>query len=124
MGKFLIRNTNSGIKFDLKAKNGEVVASSQVYASETSCKKGIASVIKNSQLANVENQTVENFEKEKCPKFEIYQDKSKEFRFRLKSTNGQIIATSEGYKTLSNCLKGVESVRKNCVDAKIEKSEK
>ncbi len=37
MGKFLIRKTNTGIKFDLKAGNGEVIATSQVYKSETSC---------------------------------------------------------------------------------------
>ena len=39
MGKFLIRKTNTGIKFDLKAGNGEVIATSQVYKSEASCKK-------------------------------------------------------------------------------------
>lgn len=121
MGKFVIRNTKTGIKFDLKAKNGEVIATSEVYASEASCKKGINSVIKNSPVANVENQTVEEFKKEKCPKFEVYTDKSGEFRFRLKATNGQIIATGEGYKTVSSCLKGIESIKKNVVDATIVK---
>lgn len=121
MGKFVIKETNTGFKFDLKARNGEVIASSQVYKTELTCKKGIASVIKNSSIANIENQTEEGFVKEKCPKFEVYQDKAKEYRFRLKSTNGQIIATGEGYKNLTNCLKGIESVKKNSVDAGIEK---
>ena len=44
MGKFVIRKTNTGIKFDLKAGNGEVIATSEVYASEESCRNGIASV--------------------------------------------------------------------------------
>ena len=34
MGKFVIRRTNTGIKFDLKAGNGEVIATSEVYSSE------------------------------------------------------------------------------------------
>ena len=40
-------------------------------------------------------------------------------KFDLKATNGQVIATSEGYTTLANCLNGVESVKKNAVDTPI-----
>ena len=119
MGKFLIRTTKTGIKFDLKASNGEVIATSEVYASAASCKKGIASVAKNAPIAAVENQTVEGYATEKHPKFEIYQDKAGEFRFRLKATNGQIIATSEGYKAQASCVNGIESVKKNAVDAAV-----
>ena len=119
MGKFVIRKTNTGVKFDLKATNGEVIATSEVYASEASCKKGIASVIKNAPVAAVEDQTVEGFAKEKHPKFEVYADKAGEFRFRLKATNGQVIAVSEGYKAMKSCLNGVESVKKNAQDSAI-----
>ncbi|MCQ2512679.1 MAG: YegP family protein [Lachnospiraceae bacterium] len=119
MGKFLIKKTNTGIKFDLKANNGEVIATSQVYKSLATCKNGIASVIRTAESANVENQTAEGFIKEKCPKFEIYKDKAEEFRFRLKATNGQIIAVSEGYKTLQKCKNGIASVKKNSVSSKI-----
>ena len=65
MGKFVIKETKTGIKFDLKATNGQVIASSQVYASVASCKKGIASVAKNAPIAAVEDQTVENYAAEK-----------------------------------------------------------
>ncbi|MBR1758299.1 MAG: YegP family protein [Lachnospiraceae bacterium] len=120
MGKFVINETkNGGLKFNLKATNGQVIASSQVYKSEASCRKGIASVMKNAPVAALEDQTVEGFEVQKNPKFEVYTDKAGEFRFRLKATNGQIIATGEGYKKLASCLKGVESIRKNAVDAPI-----
>ncbi len=119
MGKFVIRNTNTGVKFDLKATNGEVIATSEVYATLASCKKGIASVAKNAPIANVEDQTVEGFEKQKHPKFELYTDKAGEFRFRLKATNGEIIAVSEGYKTMASCQNGVASVKKNAVDAPV-----
>ncbi|WP_137718520.1 YegP family protein [Methylobacillus flagellatus] len=46
-------------------------------------------------------------------KFEIYNDKAGEFRFRLKASNGQNILASEGYKAKSGCLNGIESVKKN-----------
>lgn len=117
MGKFVMRKTNTGVKFDLKAGNGEVIATSEVYASDAACKKGIASVQKNAPAAAVENQTVEGYATEKNPKFEIYTDKAGEFRFRLKATNGQIIAVSEGYKAMAGCMNGIESVRKNAADA-------
>lgn len=119
MGKFVVRTTNTGVKFDLKATNGQVIATSEVYSSDAACKKGIASVQNNAPVAAVENQTVEGYAVEKHPKFEVYADKAGEFRFRLKATNGQVIATSEGYTTLANCLNGVESVKKNAVDAPI-----
>lgn len=119
MGKFVIRNTNTGIKFDLKAGNGEVIATSEVYTTLDACKNGIASVEKNAPVAGVENQAVEGYEAAKCPKFEIYTDKAGEYRFRLKATNGQVIAVSEGYKSLASCENGVESVKKNAVDAKV-----
>lgn len=119
MGKFVIRKTNTGVKFDLKATNGQVIATSEVYTTNAACKKGIASVQKNAPIAAVEDQTQENYAVEKHPKFEIYTDKSGEFRFRLKATNGQVIATGEGYKTHKNCVNGVESVKKNSADAEI-----
>jgi len=122
MGKFVIRATNTGIKFDLKAGNGEVIATSEVYTTEAACRKGIASVQKNAVLGGVEDQTVEGYTPEKHPKFEVYEDKAGEFRFRLKASNGQVIATSEGYKTKKSCLNGVESVQKNAPEAAIEKA--
>ena len=90
---------------------------SEVYESEAACKNGIASVAKNAPVANVENQTNEGYAAEKCPKFEVYTDKAGEYRFRLKATNGQVIAVSEGYTSESGCLNGVESIKKNAADA-------
>ena len=119
MGKFVIRKTNTGIKFDLKAGNGEVIATSEVYASEAACKNGVESVKKNAPVAAVENQTVEGYAAEKHPKFEVYTDKAGEFRFRLKAPNGQVIAVSEGYKAIASCLNGIESVKKNAPEAAV-----
>ncbi len=122
MGKFVVKKTATGVKFDLKATNGQVIATSEVYTSDAACMKGIESVKTNS-VAGVEDQTVEGYEVIKNPKYEIYKDKAGEFRFRLKAKNGQIIATSEGYKTMDSCKNGVESVKKNAPDAPVEKAE-
>lgn len=123
MGKFVVRKTKTGVKFDLKANNGETIASSEVYSNEAACLKGVASVTKNAPVANFTDLTADEPETVVNPKFEMYQDSSGEYRFRLKARNGEIIATSEGYKAKNSCLNGIESVRKNVVDAKVEKVE-
>lgn len=123
MGKFVIKNTKAGVKFDLKAGNGEIIASSETYKSLISCKNGIESVRKNSVKAGIEDKTVADAPAAKCPKFEVYTDKAGEFRFRMKATNGQIIAVSEGYKTKTSCLNGIESIKKNAPDAQVVTAE-
>ena len=124
MGKFVIKKTNTGFTLSLKAGNGEVIATGgEVFNTLASCKNSIASITKNAQIANLEDQTVEGFATEKNPKFEIYLDKKGEYRFRLKAKNGEPIATSEGYKAKASCKNGIESVRKNVVDAKVVEPE-
>lgn len=122
-GKFVIKRTGNGIKFDLKAGNGEVILSSQVYASEASCIAGIESVKKIVATAgtlSIEDQTVDGFSLEKHPKFEIYLDNAGEYRFRLKARNAEIVGASEGYKSKASCQNGVESVIKNAPAATVE----
>lgn len=119
MGKFVIRTVNTGIKFDLKATNGQVILTSEVYTTKAACRNGVESIMKNAPVANVEDQTVEGFETMTHPKFEMYRDKAGEYRFRLKARNGEIIGVSEGYTTKANCVNGVESVKKNAAEAEI-----
>ncbi len=119
MGKFVISSAKNGVMFNLKAGNNEIIATSQVYKSLESCKNGIESVRKCAPEANLEDQTVENFEVKTHPKFEVYTDKAGEIRFRLKARNGEIIATGEGYKRKASCLNGIESIRKNAVDSEV-----
>jgi uncharacterized protein YegP (UPF0339 family) len=53
--------------------------------------------------------------------FEIYQDARGEYRWRLKSANGQVIATSgQGYKAKVDCRHGIEVVQKEAAGAKVE----
>jgi uncharacterized protein YegP (UPF0339 family) len=123
MGKFVIKKTATGFRFNLKATNGEIIAVSETYTTLQSCKKGIASVQTNAPKAEIENQLEEGFETLKNPKFEVYQDKAGEFRFRLKAKNGQIIATGESYKAVKSCLNGIASIKKNAVDSEIVDAE-
>ena len=121
MGKFEVKAVKSGVKFNLKAGNGEIIATSEVYASEKSCLNGIESVRANC-ASEIEDQTVEGYAKLKNPKYEIYADKKGEFRFRLKARNGQIIATGEGYKTKKSCNNGIASIKKNAPDSPVVKA--
>ena len=53
MGKFIIKTVKTGIMFNLKAGNGEVIATSEVYTTEAACKNGIESVKKNAPDAEI-----------------------------------------------------------------------
>ena len=57
-------------------------------------------------------------------KFEVYKDKKGEFRFRLKASNGQTIATGEGYASKKSCMDGIESIKKNAPTAEVVEVEK
>ena len=53
-------------------------------------------------------------------RYEVYQDKNEEYRFRLKAGNNEVIAVSEGYKSKAACLKGIESVKRNAAAEVVE----
>lgn len=117
MGKFVLRRVATGFRFDLKARNGEIIASSEVYRSLAAGRRGVESVGRNAPAAKLEDQTQQGFKALTNPKFELYADKKGAFRFRLKARNGEIIAFSEPYNTKAACLAGIDSVRQNAPDA-------
>ncbi len=119
MAKFVIRQTDTGFKFDFKPNNDEVIATSEVYTTKATCQKGVASVQKNAPVAGVENQTVKDFAAVKHPKYEVYEDKGGKFRFRLKAVNGEIIAASSAYATVDECLKNLDVLKKKAAGAKV-----
>ena len=53
------------------------------------------------------------------PKFEVYKDHADKFRWRLKASNDEEIASGQGYESKEGCMKGVESVKNNASKAKI-----
>ncbi len=122
MGKFVIKTGKTGVRFNLLAGNGQVIGTSEIYKADASCLNGIESVRKCS-AGGIEDLTEETVVKVKHPKFEVYQDKAGEYRFRLKARNGEIILASEGYKEKKSCLNGIESVKKNAPDAEVVRAE-
>ena len=119
MGKIIINCTNTGFTFHVKAKNGETIAISQVYSKIESCKKGINSVIKNAPAAEIEDQTIRGFIKHKNPKFELYKNDAGSFYFRLKASNGEIIASSQAYTAKASAKNGIRSLKENVLAAEI-----
>ncbi len=118
--KFEIKAAKNGeFVFNLHAANGQVIATGgETYSSVDACKTGVESVRKNCAV-HVEDQTVAGFETLAHPKYELYKDKGGEFRFRLKASNGEIIAVSEGYKAKSSAKNGIASIGRSAPDAPV-----
>jgi len=104
-GKFEIKKSASGkFHFNLKAGNGQIILSSEMYDTKAAAENGIESVKKNSPEAS-------RFEKRISSKGDPY--------FVLKAGNGQEIAKSEMYSSDAACDNGIESVRNNAPDAEV-----
>lgn len=52
-------------------------------------------------------------------KFELYSDKAGQWRFRLKASNGQVIASGQGYQSKQSAMAGIESVQSNAPGAEV-----
>ena len=122
MSYFLLRTLPTGYKFDLKAPNGETVATSEVYETKAACRKGMESVKKSAEKAGLEDRTEPDYSPCPNPRFELYEDRSGAFRFRLRARNGKIIAVSECFSTKAACKNGIASVRKNAPTAEVADS--
>lgn len=104
-GKFEIKKAKNGkFFFNLCSTNGQCILTSQMYASKTGAKKGIASVQTNGPDPN---------------RFEKLKSKAGKPYFVLKAKNAQVIGTSERYNTPQAMNNGIKSVGKNAPGAKI-----
>jgi uncharacterized protein YegP (UPF0339 family) len=96
-------------RWRLKATNGQIIATSgQGYKDKRDCKNAI-----------------ERIQKDAATKltFETYEDAKQEHRWRLKATNGQIIATSgQGYKDKRDCQNAIDVIKKGAEKAKVEEA--
>lgn len=94
----LSKSSNDQFRFVLKAGNGEVILTSELYTTRAAAEKGIASVRVNSpQDAHYEKKTATNGK----------------FHFNLKAGNHQVIGTSQLYATEQSRDKGIASVKTN-----------
>ncbi len=106
MGKFVIKTrTNGEYHFNLNASNGQTVLSSEGYSTKVNCKNGIESVRKNSQDDT---------------KFDSKTSSNGKFFFNLKSTNGQVIGSSQMYESIASRDNGIASVKSNAFEATVD----
>ncbi len=104
-GKFEIYTDKAGeFRFRLKASNGQAILASEGYKAKAGCTNGIESVKKNAP--NDAN-------------YDRNETSSGKYRFNLKSTNSQIIGTSQSYETTDARDNGIESVKNNAPDATV-----
>ncbi|HEY0458294.1 MAG TPA: YegP family protein [Pyrinomonadaceae bacterium] len=104
-GKLEIKNSTSGkFHFNLKAGNGQIILSGEMYETRSACENGIESVRKNAA-------DLSRFEKRTSTKGDPY--------FVLKAGNGQEIGRSEMYSSDSACQNGIESVAVNATNAEV-----
>ena len=104
-GKFeLGKSKNEKFMFNLKAGNGEVILTSQMYEARSTALQGIESVRNNAAVDA-------RYERKASAKGEPF--------FNLKATNGQVIGHSEMYSSAAAMEGGISSVKKNAPDAKL-----
>ncbi|NLC70377.1 MAG: YegP family protein [Desulfuromonadaceae bacterium] len=104
-GKFELKKAKDGqFMFNLKATNGQVILTSELYKTKASAENGIESIKKNSAREGA---------------FEVKSNAKGEPYFILKATNGQEIGRSEYYSSKGAMENGIESVKKNAPEAKI-----
>lgn len=118
MGRFEITKGRDGrYRFVLIAANGETVAVSEPYDSADSCADGIEKT-KKAARAPVDD-LVNGFEHRSGNRYEIYLDRSGEFRFRLRLKNGSILFHGEGYRSKASCRNGIASIGNNAPGAPV-----
>ena len=104
-GKFEIKTAKNGkIHFNLKASNGQIILSSEMYESRKAAENGIESVRKNAA-------DEKRYDRKTSPKGEHY--------FNLKAGNGEPIGKSETYTTSAGMESGIVSVTKNAAEAPV-----
>lgn len=104
-GKFEIKQNPGGtFMFNLKAANGQIILTSQMYTTKDSAKNGAASVKKNAPL-------------DEC--YERKESKKAEPFFVLLASNKQVIGNSQMYASKSAMENGIESVKNNGPGAEI-----
>ncbi|MCP3176739.1 MAG: YegP family protein [Desulfuromonadales bacterium] len=105
-GKFELKKAKDGqFMFNLKASNGQVILTSELYKTKASAENGIESVRKNAVREGA---------------FEVRENAKGEPYFILKATNGQEVGRSEYYSSKAAMENGIASVTKNAPDAKVD----
>ena len=118
MGKFTVQRMKAGFKFNLKAGNGQIIASSGVYHLLEDCLAAIERV-KQCAAAPIEDQTLSNVTPLPFPKFEVQHTDRGGISFFLRDSKGVVLAHGTGYTAKRSCLAGIHSIAENAPDAPV-----
>ena len=106
-----MRTAKSGDSFFvIKAKNGEVIGTSEMYASRSNADEGAKTL--RTLVRSIDRNPVPSAT---SPKFETFAGADGKTYFHLRARNGQIVLQSQGYASLQAAKKGVSSVRENAL---------
>ena len=97
VGKWVVKEKGEGefVSY-LYANNGEIILTSEIYASADSAKKGIATIKKSIEADG----------------FQFYCDKNHNYYFKLKNASNRFLCAGETYPTKSACVSASESVKR------------
>lgn len=101
---------NGEYYFNLKAGNGEIIATSETYTTKSSATRASRTV---QALIKVLGATPETRPAVRQERFELFVGENKQNYFRLRAGNGEIVLGSEGYSSKAAAQSGVASVKAN-----------
>lgn len=107
----MFQDKEKDFRWRLKQGDDIIGTSGQGYKQKTSCQKGIEGIKKG--LENGKDT------------FEVYEDNAKAYRWRLKASNGQVVASAnKGYKTKAECEKVIGLIKKGAAKAAVVEEKK
>jgi len=111
------------LEIELETEDEEMSLELELEWSISGDDSAVSSVVESSETADEnEEETLAGAStgSQSLARFEVYQARDAEWRWRLRHRNGNIIATSgEGYTRKHNAMKGLRSVMRNSTDATI-----
>lgn len=104
----IYQDAGKDYRWRLKGANDKILATAgQSFSAKAVCRKSV-------------DRMINNLDKQK---FEVYEDKSKEYRWRLKASNGQVVAASSGaYATQADCDKAIAVIKKGAPKAEVSET--
>jgi uncharacterized protein YegP (UPF0339 family) len=104
----IYQDKDKEFRWRLKAADGSVLATAgQGYKAKADAQKGVERLKQEAAGDKL--------------KFEVYEDKGKEFRWRLKAASGQVVAASgAAYKAKGDAEKAIEAIKKGAAKAEVE----
>ena len=111
MGQYVVVENEGRYCFNLCASNGHILMSSIIFPSKEECLHGIECVRRSAADAEIEDSTIDAFDREKSPKFRIYEDFDGHFFFRFITEDAGDIARSHTYEHKESLFRRIERTR-------------